>query len=122
MMAFFVPVVHSSNLDNELGPGIYTSDSLEWVLKFASANSALMVFKDVDFRQLNVWSPPSIRLGAAHRDVDPKVSQQRTNVSSSKLDDRRLYQRTNFYTMFLEPPSPSTWRGLTNSYSQLRRM
>lgn len=58
MMAFFAPVIHSNNLDNELGPGIYTSDSLEWVLKFASANSALMVFKDVDFRHLTVWSPP----------------------------------------------------------------
>lgn len=34
MMAFFTPVIHSRHLDNELGPGIYTSNSLEWVLNW----------------------------------------------------------------------------------------
>ncbi|KAJ5961772.1 hypothetical protein N7501_006713 [Penicillium viridicatum] len=58
IMAFFAPVIHGRNLDNELGPGIYTSDSLEWVLRFGSANSVLLVFKNSDFRNLNVWSPP----------------------------------------------------------------
>lgn len=46
MMAFFAPVVHAKNLDNELGPGIYTSDSLEWVLKFGPVNTALtLIFR-----------------------------------------------------------------------------
>ncbi|KAJ6143002.1 hypothetical protein N7471_002455 [Penicillium samsonianum] len=57
MMAFFTPVIQNRNLDNELGPGIYTSDSLEWVLKFGSVNSALLVFRDPDFRNLDVWRP-----------------------------------------------------------------
>ncbi|CDM35780.1 unnamed protein product [Penicillium roqueforti FM164] len=58
MMAFFTPVIHNSSLDNELGPGIYTSDCLEWVLKFASVNNALLVFRDPDFRNLDIWRPP----------------------------------------------------------------
>jgi hypothetical protein len=57
MMAFFTPVIYNRNLDNELGPGIYTSDSLEWVLKFGSVNSALLVFRDPDFRNLDIWRP-----------------------------------------------------------------
>ncbi|CAG7946066.1 unnamed protein product [Penicillium olsonii] len=56
LMAFFTPVVNGSNFDNELGPGIYTSDSLEWVLKFGFRNRALLVFKNPDFRALNVWT------------------------------------------------------------------
>ncbi|KAJ5970853.1 uncharacterized protein N7479_000771 [Penicillium vulpinum] len=58
LMAFFVPIIHNKTLDNEFGPGIYTSDSLEWVLKFGSINSALLVFRNTDFRELEVWNPP----------------------------------------------------------------
>lgn len=58
MMAFFVPVIHGNNQDNELGPGIYTSNSLEWVLRFGTVNGALLVFKNPDFRNLDVWNPP----------------------------------------------------------------
>ena len=57
LMAFFTPVIHSHSLDNELGPGLYTSNSLEWVLKFGSSDCALLVFKDPDFRDLDVWDP-----------------------------------------------------------------
>ncbi|KAJ5497588.1 hypothetical protein N7463_009575 [Penicillium fimorum] len=46
------------NSDNELGPGVYTTDSLEWALKFGSINSALLVFKNPDFSNLDVWRPP----------------------------------------------------------------
>ncbi|KAG0157453.1 Amino acid transporter, transmembrane [Penicillium digitatum] len=58
LMAFFAPVIHNNTLDNELGPGIYTSNSLEWVLRFSSINNALLVFKNTDFRTLEVWNPP----------------------------------------------------------------
>lgn len=43
LMAFSAPVIHSKNLDLELGPGIYTSDSLEWVIEFGSNRATIHV-------------------------------------------------------------------------------
>ncbi|CAG8176418.1 unnamed protein product [Penicillium salamii] len=57
IMAFFTPIINANNLDNELGPGIYTSDCLEWVLRFGPRNCVLLVFRNPDFRNLNVWIP-----------------------------------------------------------------
>ncbi|CAG8947592.1 unnamed protein product [Penicillium salamii] len=58
LMAFFTPIVNSNNMDNELGPGVYTSNCLEWVLRFGPRNCVLLVFKNPDFRKLNIWNPP----------------------------------------------------------------
>lgn len=53
-MLFFIPVIASSNNDNEFGPGIYTTTSLEHALNYAAIKGALMVFQNPDFRNLNV--------------------------------------------------------------------
>jgi len=53
-MIFFAPVIASTNTDNEFGPGIYTTTSLEHSLRYASIQGALMVFQNPDFRNLRV--------------------------------------------------------------------
>ncbi|KAJ6190534.1 hypothetical protein N7519_000555 [Penicillium mononematosum] len=56
-MSFFVPVISTSNSDNEFGPGIYaTNDFLEGA-KYAQPQGAVMIFKNPDFRDLSVWEP-----------------------------------------------------------------
>ncbi|KAJ5595121.1 uncharacterized protein N7459_001329 [Penicillium hispanicum] len=52
LMAFFIPVIQSSHVDNELGPGFYTSPSLKTALGCAGPRGAVMVFKDLDARNL----------------------------------------------------------------------
>ncbi|KAL5335307.1 hypothetical protein BJX70DRAFT_328312 [Aspergillus crustosus] len=54
-MTFFVPVISSSNADNEFGPGIYATDDFEEALPHAG-NGAMMVFRP-DFQGLTVWTP-----------------------------------------------------------------
>ncbi|GFF49845.1 hypothetical protein IFM51744_07188 [Aspergillus udagawae] len=56
-MAWFLPTVNSNHADNEFGPGIYTTPSLELALEYAGVQGALMVFQNPDFRTLNVWEP-----------------------------------------------------------------
>ncbi|GFF96329.1 hypothetical protein IFM61606_03222 [Aspergillus udagawae] len=56
-MAWFLPTVNSNYADNEFGPGIYTTPSLELALEYAGVQGALMVFQNPDFRTLNVWEP-----------------------------------------------------------------
>ncbi|RHZ72602.1 hypothetical protein CDV55_104846 [Aspergillus turcosus] len=58
-MAWFLPTVNSSHADNEFGPGIYTTPSLERALRYTGAQGALMVFQNPDFQRLNVWEPSS---------------------------------------------------------------
>ncbi|KAJ5748244.1 uncharacterized protein N7511_009940 [Penicillium nucicola] len=53
-MPFFAPVITTSNVDNELGPGIYTTPSLEHALRYAPLHGALLVFENPDFRNLDV--------------------------------------------------------------------
>jgi hypothetical protein len=53
-MLFFIPVIASSNNDNEFGPGIYTTTSLKHALNYAAIQGALMVFQNPEFRNLNV--------------------------------------------------------------------
>ncbi|KAJ5894901.1 hypothetical protein N7495_006592 [Penicillium taxi] len=55
LMAFFIPTLSSNAYDNEFGPGIYASNSLDWVLKFGRRAGALMIFKNTDFRGLKTW-------------------------------------------------------------------
>lgn len=56
-MAWFLPAVSSSRADNEFGPGIYTTPSLEQALDYAGPEDAIMVFQNPDFQRLNVWEP-----------------------------------------------------------------
>ena len=56
-MACFLPTVNANHADNEFGPGIYTTPSLELALGYARVQGALMVFQNPDFRTLNVWEP-----------------------------------------------------------------
>ena len=55
-VVFLIPVISTANGDNEFGPGIYATDCFEESLAYAK-NGASMVFKNPDFRQLNVWVP-----------------------------------------------------------------
>ncbi|RPA73371.1 hypothetical protein BJ508DRAFT_313851 [Ascobolus immersus RN42] len=41
----------------EFGPGIYTTTRLLTALDYAKSNGVIFVFKDVDFRELEVWKP-----------------------------------------------------------------
>lgn len=56
-LAFFIPVLHSQNLDNEFGPGIYTTNSLRYALEYAGNNGVVMVFQAPDLRNINLWEP-----------------------------------------------------------------
>ncbi|CAG8880330.1 unnamed protein product [Penicillium salamii] len=46
LMALFCPVHSSSYADNEFGPGIYTSPSLQAAMTYCIPGSALLVFED----------------------------------------------------------------------------
>lgn len=54
-MIFFVPVIASSNTDNEFSPVIYASDEPKEVLLYA-ANDVIMVLK-LSIWGLTVWAP-----------------------------------------------------------------
>ncbi|KAI2786273.1 hypothetical protein POX_g08656 [Penicillium oxalicum] len=41
----------------DFGPGIYTTPSLELALEYAGREGAVMVFRNPDFRSLEVWEP-----------------------------------------------------------------
>ena len=56
-LAFFVPAITASNRDNEFGPGMYTTDSLEYCLECLRGGGAIMVFKSPDLREQIVWEP-----------------------------------------------------------------
>ncbi|KAJ5936771.1 hypothetical protein N7466_003221 [Penicillium verhagenii] len=57
LMAFFTPALTRSNMNNEFGPGFYTTPSLEYALGYAGPQGVILVFKDVDFRRLNCLEP-----------------------------------------------------------------
>ncbi|RHZ55215.1 uncharacterized protein CDV56_104825 [Aspergillus thermomutatus] len=56
-MTFFLPVMSSTNFDNEFGPGIYATKDLSTALDYAGLNGAVMVFKYTDYQDLSVWNP-----------------------------------------------------------------
>lgn len=57
LMTLFVPVISQANRSNEFGPGMYTTSDFEYAKAYAGSNGAIMVFRDVDTRDLNVWRP-----------------------------------------------------------------
>lgn len=54
-MSTFLPVIYTGTMDNEFGPGIYTTEEFNIACTYAGSNGAVMVFKDVDQRELNIW-------------------------------------------------------------------
>lgn len=56
-MSFFVPVIKTSYAENEFGPGIYTTNNFRYAKDYAGLNGAIMLFRDTDFRDLEVWRP-----------------------------------------------------------------
>lgn len=54
-MSTFLPVIYTGTMDNEFGPGIYTTEEFDIACRFAGPNGAIMIFKDVDQRELNIW-------------------------------------------------------------------
>ncbi|KAL1846953.1 hypothetical protein Plec18170_008922 [Paecilomyces lecythidis] len=56
-MSFFVPVISPNASDNEFGPGLYATKDFTTAVNYSHPNGAVMVFKDPDFRDLNVWRP-----------------------------------------------------------------
>lgn len=57
LMTLFVPVISQANRSNEFGPGMYTTSDFEYAKVYAGSNGAIMVFRDVDIRDLTVWRP-----------------------------------------------------------------
>lgn len=57
LMTLFVPVISQVNRSNEFGPGMYTTNDFEYAKAYAGSNGAIMVFRDVDTRDLTVWRP-----------------------------------------------------------------
>lgn len=56
-MTLFVPIISQANKANEFGPGVYTTTDLEYATAYAGPSGAIMVFRDVDTRNLTVWEP-----------------------------------------------------------------
>lgn len=56
-LAFFIPVLHSQNIENEFGPGIYATNSFRYALDYAGNNGAVMVFQAPDLRNIDLWEP-----------------------------------------------------------------
>jgi len=53
---FFTPERSTHNTDNEFGPGIYTTDKLEYALDYITAGTgAVLVFKDPDLQTTQLW-------------------------------------------------------------------
>lgn len=52
LMGFFTPVVMPVNVDNEFGPGFYTTSNLQYALGYSRAQGVILVFKNADFRHL----------------------------------------------------------------------
>ncbi|KAJ9228930.1 hypothetical protein DTO027B5_8540 [Paecilomyces variotii] len=56
-MSFFLPTIHPHSGDNELGPGLYAAKGFATATDYAHPDGAIMVFRDPDFNDLNVWRP-----------------------------------------------------------------
>ncbi|GIK04727.1 hypothetical protein Aspvir_008821 [Aspergillus viridinutans] len=56
-MSSFIPVINPNAHENEFGPGIYVAKDFKTAASYARPSGAVMVFKDPDFRDLNVWRP-----------------------------------------------------------------
>ena len=56
-MSFFVPVISTSNSDNEFGPGIHATNDFDERAKYAHLQGALMIFENPDIRDLSVREP-----------------------------------------------------------------
>jgi hypothetical protein len=56
-MTFFIPTISQGSRSNEFGPGIYTTNDFDYAKRYAGANGAIMVFRDVDVRDVITWKP-----------------------------------------------------------------
>jgi hypothetical protein len=56
-MSFFAPVIDSKMSSNAFGSGIYTTEDFETACTYAGHNGAIMVFRNLDRRNLAVWRP-----------------------------------------------------------------
>ncbi|OAX79638.1 hypothetical protein ACJ72_06040 [Emergomyces africanus] len=57
ILAFFIPTARSASFDHEFGPGIYTTSDFPLAKAYAGSNGAIMVFKNTDYHNLEVWRP-----------------------------------------------------------------
>ncbi|KAF7177115.1 hypothetical protein CNMCM7691_004763 [Aspergillus felis] len=56
-MSSFTPVINPNAHGTEFGPGIYAAKDFKTAASYARPSGAVMVFKDPDLRDLNVWRP-----------------------------------------------------------------
>ena len=56
-LSFLIPSLSSNAMDNEFGPGLYTTTELDYAAKYVMEKGAIMVFKNPGLRALNVWEP-----------------------------------------------------------------
>ncbi|KAL2223259.1 hypothetical protein M432DRAFT_44283 [Thermoascus aurantiacus ATCC 26904] len=64
-LTFFVPVTRSTSNDNDLGPGIYVAENFAYAKNYAGSNGAVMIFKDPDYRGLNVCGDRTLTNGTS---------------------------------------------------------
>ncbi|OJD12077.1 hypothetical protein AJ78_07274 [Emergomyces pasteurianus Ep9510] len=57
ILAFFIPTARSASFHHEFGPGIYTTSNFPLAKMYAGSNGAIMVFKNTDYHNLEVWRP-----------------------------------------------------------------
>ncbi|KAL4807017.1 hypothetical protein BDV18DRAFT_159239 [Aspergillus unguis] len=101
-LAFFIPLLHSQNLENEFGPGIYATNSFRYALDYAGNNGAVMVFQAPDLlRNVDLWEPSHdewsqvvanwlhLRLENPLPDRYREADLMRGPVSRSRLDTAR---------------------------------
>ncbi|KAB8260925.1 hypothetical protein BDV32DRAFT_149084 [Aspergillus pseudonomiae] len=92
-LAFFLPVISSTNADNEFGPGIYTTGKLCIAKKYAGATGAIMVFSTPDEQCLQCWEPTSSAwrrlttkwMGLPLADINPPQAYQNADVIKGNM-------------------------------------
>lgn len=100
-MSFFLPVISPNASDNEFGPGIYVTKDFTTAANYAHPNGAIMVFKDPDLRNLNVWRPdrPDWNTLTAHwlqiplRDLKPPQNYKEADVVVGAISENQSQAR-----------------------------
>ena len=103
-LAFFLPVISSTNSDNEFGPGIYTTEALYIAKRYAGKTGAIMVFSAPDERRLKCWEPTGDEwrrltakwIGLPLSDIDlPPIYQTADVIKGAMSADQAKAQRQN---------------------------
>ncbi|OGM41984.1 hypothetical protein ABOM_009515 [Aspergillus bombycis] len=101
-LAFFLPVLSSTNADNDFGPGIYTTASLWTAKKYAGTAGAIMVFGTPDERRLACWEPTG--------DDWRRLTAKWIGLPSSDIDAPSAYQSADVIRGAMSADNPRAQR------------